>query len=216
LHCFLEAVPLDVRQVLETPEHPIEHIYFVETGLVSVVGTTPGLYRIEVGMIGPEGMTGLAVVLGDDRSANETIVQTGGTALRISTEALRATMIASPALTAALLRYAHVFMMQESQTAVANGCGRHEERLARWLLMWRDRLRDEELPVTHEFLAVLLGVRRPAVTETIHILEGRGLIKASRRLLRIVDLQGLKEAANGLYGIAEAHYDRAFDTSAPL
>ena len=102
-------------------------------------------------MVGYEGMTGLAVVLEDDRSANEVIVQSAGVAVRLPANALRASMIESRSLTSSLMRYVHAFMIQASQTALSNGRGVLEERLARWLLMWRDRLGDDNLVITHDF-----------------------------------------------------------------
>jgi CRP-like cAMP-binding protein len=203
-----EDVALEARQVLEVPQSPIPYVYFLMDGLASVVGTTRPNHRIEVGMVGYEGMTGLAVVLGDDRSANETIVQSAGRALRIGSGPLRKAMGASSTLTSALLRYVHVFLMQASQTALANGQGKLNERLARWLLMWHDRLRSNELLVTHEFLSLLLGVRRPGVTVALHELEGQRLISSSRNHVRILDRAGLKLASNGFYGVPEAEYDR--------
>ena len=205
----LEVAGLDARQILEVPSDPISHVYFVESGLVSVVGTTQPDHRIEVGMVGYEGMTGLGIVLGDDRSANETMVQSAGSAMRISTALLREMMAASRSLTATLLRYVNVFMVQGSQTALANGRGRLDERLARWLLMWHDRVPQDDLLITHEFLALLLGVRRQGVTVALHELEGRGLIRSTRSHVRILDRDGLLQAANGFYGIPEAEYDRA-------
>jgi CRP-like cAMP-binding protein len=160
----LEVIALDARQVLETPGDPIDHVYFVESGLVSVVGASQPDHRIEVGMVGYEGMTGLALVLGDDRSVNETMVQSAGSAQRLPGKALRKMMAASESFTATLLRYVNVFMVQGSQTALANGRGRLDERLARWLLMWHDRVESNEFPTTHELLALLLGVRRAGVT----------------------------------------------------
>jgi CRP-like cAMP-binding protein len=205
----LEAIALVARQIIEVPLAPITHVYFVESGLISVVGTTTPSHRIEVGMVGREGMTGLSVVLGDDRSANETLVQSAGAALRISSEDLRKVMNRSPSLTATLLRYGHVFLIQGSQTALANGRGRLDERLARWLLMWHDRIQDNDLIITHEFLALLLGVRRPGVTVALHDLEGGGLIRCTRNHVRILDRIGLQRAANGFYGVPEAEYDRS-------
>ena len=160
-------------------------------------------------MVGYEGMTGLCIVLGDDRSANETVVQSAGSAMRLSTEALRELMKASRSLTTTLLRYVNVFMVQGSQTALANGRGRLDERLARWLLMWHDRVLADELIITHEFLALLLGVRRQGVTVALHELEGKGLIRSTRSHVRVLDRDGLQKAANGFYGIPEAEYDRA-------
>ena len=211
--CF-EVVELDARQILEAPRDPISHVYFVESGLVSVVGTTEPDHRIEVGMVGYEGMTGLGIVLGDDRSANETMVQSAGSAMRISATLLREMMAASRSLTVTLLRYVNVFMVQGSQTALANGRGRLDERLARWLLMWHDRVLDDDLVTTHEFLALLLGVRRQGVTVALHELEGRGLIRSTRSHVRIVDRDGLLQAANGFYGIPEAEYDRSIGVAA--
>lgn len=210
----MELVELEARQVLEVPRTPITHVHFVESGLVSVVGTTVPDHRIEVGMIGHEGMTGVGVVLGDDRSVNEALVQSTGKAWRISTPALQKAMGASPMLTATLLRYVHVFVAQASQTALANGRGKLDERLARWLLMWHDRLRDDNLTITHEFLALLLGVRRQGVTVALHDLEGKGLIKSTRSLVKILDRAGLQRAANGFYGLPEAEYDRAIGLGA--
>ena len=204
----LELVDIEARQVLERPGEPIAHVHFVESGLVSVVGTTEPDHRIEVGMVGHEGMTGLGVVLGDDRSLNEALVQSSGSAWRIETPALHKAMRNSPVLSATLLRYVHVFFSQASQTAVANGRGRLDERLARWLLMWHDRLHDDNLVITHEFLALLLGVRRQGVTVALHDLEGRGLIRSTRSLVRILDRHGLQQAANGFYGAPEAEYVR--------
>jgi CRP-like cAMP-binding protein len=204
----LEEIELTARQVVEAPNEPIAHIYFVESGLVSVVGTATDKHRIEIGMVGYEGMTGLSVVLGDDRSVNETLVQASGMAMRITAAALREMMAASPSLSANLLRYVNVFMVQGSQTALANGRGKLDERLARWLLMWDDRLRPRTLHVTHEFLALLLGVRRPGVSDTVAALESKGLIRATRAEVSIRNRRGLKLLASGFYGIPEAEYDR--------
>ncbi len=205
----LEVIELDARQILEAPSDPVGHVYFVESGLVSVVGTTLPDHRIEVGMVGYEGMTGLCIVLGDDRSANETVVQSSGSAMRLPTETLRDLMGTSRSLTSTLLRYVSVFMVQGSQTALANGRGRLDERLARWLLMWHDRVLADELIITHEFLAVLLGVRRQGVTVALHELEGKGLIRSTRSHVRVLDRDGLQQTANGFYGVPEAEYDRS-------
>jgi CRP-like cAMP-binding protein len=202
-----EEVELERWQVLEQPNQRIPHVYFLTSGLASVVGTTRPEQRIEVGMVGFEGMTALAVALGHDRSSNETIVQADGRALRVPSRVLRSAMRSSPTLTAGVLRYVHVFMMQASQTALANGRARLNERLARWLLMWQDRLRTPNLTVTHEFLALLLGVTRQGVTVALHEVEGQGLIKGTRNLVRILDRKGLMALADGFYGVPEAEYD---------
>jgi CRP-like cAMP-binding protein len=204
----IETTQLDARQFLEVPGEMISHVYFVESGLVSIVGMAPQGHRIEIGMVGHEGMSGTAVVLGDDRSPNETMVQSAGSAIRVSTPSLREAMASSPSLASILTRYAHVFMIQSGQTALANGRGRLDERLARWLLMWHDRMERDTLTITHEFLALLLGVRRPGVTDALHVLEGKGLIRTTRSRVHIRDRSGLQLAANGFYGMPEAEYDR--------
>lgn len=204
----LEATSLATSQIIERSNERIPYVYFLTSGLASIVGTTEPEQRIEVGMVGYEGMTGLAVVLGHDRSTNETVIQAAGTALRIPSVVLRRTLDGSSTLRAALLRYVHVFMMQCSQTALANGRGRLSERLARWLLMWQDRLKTRHLTVTHEFLALLLGVRRQGVTLALHELEGRGFIKGTRNRITVVDRDGLLGLASGFYGVPEAEYDR--------
>ena len=209
LRPFLEVVDLDARRILDAPREPISHVYFVESGLVSVVGMASPDRRIEVGMVGYEGMTGMDAVLGDDSSPNETLVQCPGSALRISTAALRRIMRKSESFTARLLHYVRVFLVQTSQTALANGRGKLDERLARWLLMWDDRVFDAGATITHDFLALLLGVTRPGVTIALHVLEGKGLIRSTRSHVRILDRDGLRRAANGFYGVPEAEYERS-------
>jgi CRP-like cAMP-binding protein len=205
----LEVVDLEFGTVIESANARILHVYFPTTGLASVVGTTTPHERIEVGMVGFEGMTGLAVVLGHDRSTNETVIQANATTLRMPSTHLRRAMRSSPGLRAVLLRYVHVFMTQASQTALANGRAKLNERLARWLLMWHDRLRTPHLTITHEFLALLLGVRRQGVTVALHELEGNGLIRGTRNQITIVDRDRLLLLAGGFYGVPEADYNRA-------
>jgi CRP-like cAMP-binding protein len=209
----LKPVALTVRQVIEAAGAPIPHVYFVESGLLSIVGTTQPDHRIEIGMIGPEGMSGCAVLLGADRAVSETMVQAEGTALRISAADLQSAMKHSPEIALLFLRYVHVFMAQTSQTAVANGRGVLTERLARWIVMWQDRLQGDEITVSHDFLSLLLGVRRAGVTVALHRLEGLGVIRSTRTLIKILDRERLKREANGFYGIPEHEYARLIGTA---
>src|SRR5260370_26995748 len=174
-------------------------VYAVDAGVLSVRATYPRR-RLEVGMIGSEGMTGVAAILDDDWPANETIVQGAGTAWRISTDELKRAMLSSAALRSCLLHFAHVFLAQASQTALANGYAKLEERLARWILMSQDRF-GGHLGVTHDVLALCLGVRRPGVTLAMHFLEGRGLIKSTRTHIALVDRPGLHQHPNASYGV---------------
>jgi len=148
-------------------------------------------------MIGFEGMTGLSVLMSDGYTTNEVTVQSAGSAWRIEADHLAAALDGSRPLTKFLLRYAHNFLMQSSQTALANARGLLEHRLARWLLMWHGRLREQLLPVTHEFLSLLLGVRRQGVTVALHELEGKRRIKSTRGTVNILDRDGLREIAGG-------------------
>ena len=198
----LEPVELPVRQVLETPNKPIKHSYFIEYGLASIVAANKNK-RLEVGLIGCEGVTGLPIILGNDRSPNENFMQVPGHGIRIAADKLRKAITQSRSLERALLNFAHDFMNQTANTALANGTATLEERLARWLLMANDRLRGDEVPLTHEFLSLMLGVRRAGVTVALHYLEQRALIRMSRKQIVITDRKGLRAAANGSYHEAE-------------
>ena len=206
----LEFVKLDLRFVLETANQPIRHVYFPESGFVSIVAKTKADRIIEVGLIGFEGMSGVNVVMGDDRSVNETYIQAAGSGSRIRVEKLTQALETSASLRKCLLRYVQAFLCQTSQTALTNGRANLEERLARWILMAHDRLDGDELALTHEFLALMLGVRRPGVTVALHFLEGKGLIKSTRGMVTVHDREGLEEVADGSYGVPEAEYERLF------
>jgi CRP-like cAMP-binding protein len=207
----LETVTLKFRQRLETPNRKVNNVYFIESGLGSVIAAGVGGHRqAEVGIIGREGVSGLAVILGAERSPHETFMQVEGAGRRISTEALRQLMHARSSLAGHLQRYAHVFSVQAAHTALANAQGKIEERLARWLLMAHDRLDGDEVHLTHEFLAVMLGVRRAGVTTALRELESAALISTARSRITVVDRDGLQTTANGLYGVPEAEYARLF------
>jgi CRP-like cAMP-binding protein len=213
LRPHFETVPLELGRFLYKFGDPISHVHFVTSGLVSIVGANRDYQRIEVGMAGFEGLAGLDVVLGSECASSDALVQSEGTALRISSPALTACMAENRRLHETLLRYAQVSIIQSHQTAIAAGCGKIEERLARGLLMWHDRIQDDELSATHEFLALLLGVRRQGVTVALHALEGHGWIRSTRNTVRIRDRAGLQGKAGGFYGVAEEAYRRAFGSS---
>ena len=196
--------------MLEEPHEPIKHVYFMEAGLASVVASNG--YSIEVGIIGREGMTGLGIVMGDDRSTDKTFIQAAGSGLRMTADDLRLAMDKSKTLRVSLLRYARVFAVQFAQTAVANGRAKIEARLARWLLMAHDRFDHGPFPFTHEFLALMLGVRRSGVTVALHFLEGRGVIKASRGSITVLDRKALIAQSDPSYGVPEAEYHRLIDS----
>jgi CRP-like cAMP-binding protein len=203
LEPHLVPVDLPVLTQLETGNKRIDSAYFIERGFASVVADGSDEGGIEVGIIGREGMTGLAVVMGHDRSPHDTYVQAAGAGQRISAAKLRSALDQSVSLHRALLRYAHAFHIQTSHTALANGRSKNSERLARWLLMADDRIDGGELPLTHKLLSIMLGVHRPGVTVAVRALEHAGLIRAGRGVITIVDRKGLERISNGTYLPAE-------------
>jgi CRP-like cAMP-binding protein len=194
----LEAVDLPVRKQLHPRNKRVEHVYFPAGGIASVVANGP--HALEIGIIGRDGMTGVALVMGiDEPPRHETYMQVAGNGHRLSADHLREALEASANLRNLLLQYAHAFMTQMADTALSNGRHKIEERLARWLLLADDRLDDHEIPLTHEFLGVMLGTTRPGVTIALKELERRGWITNRRGVTTILDRKGLARSSNGAY-----------------
>lgn len=206
----LSTIELERGHVLEAVGASTARAFFIETGLAAVVARSPGR-EIGIGVVGNDGMTGLDLVLGAGLAANQTLVQSAGSAVCLLASDLREALTRSDTLHALLLRYAHVFMVQASQTALTNGHASIEERLARWILMSHDRFSGNDLTVTHEFISLMVGVRRQGITEALHLLEGRHLIVSRRDKLHVVDRSGLIALASGSYGVCEAEYERLID-----
>ena len=204
----LVPLTLTVHQVLETPNKRIDDVYFIDFGFASVVAIQGKQVKAEVGLIGREGMTGLPVVLGDHLSAQSTYIQAPGSGQRLDAIVLRKAMNSSPSLRASLLKYVHTFMIQTTHTAVANACAKLDQRLARWILMADDRVDGSSLPLTHEFLSLMLGVRRAGVTEALHVLESKGLIRSSRGAILVRNRKGIERSAGGAYGVPEKEMQR--------
>jgi CRP-like cAMP-binding protein len=209
LEPYLVAVELPVREEIEKPRKVIEDVYFPESGVVSVVANGDNKRGIEIGLVGRDGMTGLAIVMGTDRTPHHSYVQIAGRGRRITADHLREAIRKSTTLHPRFLHYAHAFLLQTGYTAMANGRGKIEERL-RWLLMAHDRVDGDTLTLMHEFLSVMLGVRRAGVTHAVNLLEQTGLIAANRGVITIVDREGLEESCNGAYGAPEAEFNRLF------
>jgi CRP-like cAMP-binding protein len=203
LESHLVDVDLPLRKPLVVRNKRIDDVYFIEAGIASVVANGAGK-QIEIGLIGQEGMTGLGIVMGNDRSPHDTYMQVAGRGLGISASKLREADERSATLHRLIMKYAHTFLVQTAQTALANGRSKIEERLARWLLMARDRLESDELPLTHEFLALMLGTQRPGVTIALHGLERGGLITTRRGAITILDRKALEENSNGTYLASES------------
>jgi len=195
----LELIDLPVHRPLEGRNKRIDYVYFIEAGFASVVANGSGKPGIEVGIIGREGMTGLAIVMGQQRASHDTYVQVAGKGQRIRADKLRQADERSNTLHRAMLHYAHAYLLQTTTTALANGRSKIEERLARWLLMANDRVGADRLPLTHEFLSLMLGVRRAGVTSALQVLEKKGLISRNRANIHILDRKGLEKQSNGTY-----------------
>jgi CRP-like cAMP-binding protein len=213
LQPHLKQVALPLRRQLELPNKPVEHLYFVAEGIASVVAVTRPATTGEVGLIGSEGVSGLAVILGDSRSPHSIYMQVGGSGHRIESATMRAAMNGSPQLRSVVLRYAQSFMIQIAHTAVANSNAPVAQRLARWLLMAHDRVGGNEINLTHEFLALMLGTRRPGVTEALHALAQLGMISTKRKTIVLMDRSGLETYAGRYYGIPESEYARMIGAS---
>jgi len=207
LQPHLQPVSLDMRKVLIEPNSPINHVYFPEAGMSSVTNNSSG-GKIEVGVVGREGMVGLPIVLGIDQTPYEHFMQIPGHGWRIAAQELEQAMAQSSSLHRHLLRYAQASHVQASETAFANANSDVEARLARWLLMCHDRMDADDVPLTHEYIAMMLGVRRPGVTVALHVLEGMQVIRAKRGLITVLDREKLEELADDAYGLAEAEYTR--------
>jgi CRP-like cAMP-binding protein len=208
LEPHLVAIQLDLGHSIAVANEPIEHVYFLETGIASVVANRADGRSIEVGIYGRDGMGGTPLLLGSDRTPHDHYMQVAGEGHRIERAAFLGAIQQSASLNGLLIRFVHAFTTQTAQTALANGSSRIEERLARWLLMCGDRIDGDEISITHRFLAMMLCVRRSGVTDAIHILEGQGLIRAKRSNIAIKDRAGLEHLAGASYGLPEAEYQR--------
>lgn len=196
--------------MLEVRGRRIDHVYFLASGLASMVASGGTNHAVEIGLVGNEGVTGLAVLLCADRSPHETFIQSPGTGWRITAADIRRAMARSDSLRESLLRYAHTLTVQMGYTALANGRYKLEERMARWLLMAQDRSDGDGISLTHESLAMMLGTRRPGVTAALNNLVKAEVIGSERGRVTVLDRHALEECANGSYGAAEAEYARFF------
>ena len=208
LRPHLKPLRLELRDILFEAGQPIPRAIFPEQGNVSLLADSEE-GRFEVGLIGPEGFVGVPVVLGIDASPHTALVQGAGEGLRIAPDRLREAADQSASLRAVLLRYVHAFMTQVAQTAHANAGYPIEARLARWVLLTHDRIGQDELPLTHEFLSMMLGTGRPGVTLAVQSLEGNRLIRNTRGRIMVLDRAGLEALAGDAYGLAEAEYNKA-------
>ncbi|WP_082502640.1 Crp/Fnr family transcriptional regulator [Methylobacterium sp. Leaf100] len=202
----LTSVSLDQHHVVETSLETISHVCFPGPGIISIVARTPGDIGMETGLVGPEGMTGLPLLYGVEQAPYDAFVQIPCRVLRIPASDFQEALATNRILHLHLLRYAYAFSIQVAQTALCNGRFPIEQRLARWLLMSHDRLGREDITLTHEFLSLILGVRRAGVTMALHGLVARGAVAIHRGMIVIRDRALLLGTAAGAYGLPESVY----------
>jgi CRP-like cAMP-binding protein len=208
LEPHFERVDLPFGFQIQKARHKIDHVYFPEGGVVSIVAVTLNGRQCEVGLFGREGMWGTVVVMGGSRALHGAYVQVAGdSALRLRADALTEAMTRSDTMRLHLLKCAMAMSSQLSSSIVAAG-QTIDQRLARWLLMFHDRVEGDTLALTQELIAMLLNVRRPGVSIAIRSLTDNHLINHRRAKIEVADRSGLERLAAGGYGLAEAEYER--------
>lgn len=206
-----EAIPLDRGTILTHAGAPAGELYFPDRGLISLVKMMRDGRAAEVGFVGVDGVAGVSALLGLSESAFETIVQIGGSGRRIRTSTLRAEMEHSPALKELVLHYMHYTMNQLAQTAACNRLHSLRQRCCRWLLTAHDNAGEPTFTMTHEFLALMMGVNRPTLTLAVARLRHRGLIQYTRASLTIRDRRGLETGSCECYESLRQQCERVYN-----
>jgi CRP-like cAMP-binding protein len=204
----LSPVTLKINQTLEDPGRPADTVYFLEDGICSTVVTMETGDTVEVGITGRDGFVGMPGVLGTVNSPNRAFMQIPGHGFSVKVKAVQELFEASSELRLRLQRFVQAMLVQTAQTAACNRVHELEERLARWLLMCQDRVQNDRIPITHEFLAMMLGTRRTTVTVAAGMLHKAGLIAYSRGHVTIQNRKGLANAACECYRIIREEYVR--------
>jgi len=203
-----EPFRLERGEVLIEAGERFSHVYFPETGIVSMVATFESGSMAETATIGPEGVVSVRAVLGGKTSLNRKIVQVSGNSYRIEVRAFERLQREAPAFRAQLLAYTQVFLSQAIQLVACNGVHSLEERCARWLLMYHDRSETGRFPLTQEFWAEMLGVSRPAINRVARTLQDAGLISYGRGMVEIDDRRALGKVSCECYAIVRSHFDQ--------
>ncbi len=208
----LEHVSLPLKQVLHKAGESIEYVYFPQGTMVSLISTLEEGSMVEVGLVGNEGVVGIPAALGDNIATTTAMVQLAGSSLRMEASLLKTEFGRGGSLQSLLLRYTQALYALASQNAACNRLHQLEERLARWLLLVCDRVESNELPLTHEFISKMLGVRRAGVTEAANSLQQAGVIRYTRGRITILNREELEAASCSCYGIIKGEFARLLDT----
>ncbi len=205
----LERITLAVGDTLLSVGEPIDYVYFLEGGIAAVLEVIDGERQHAVGLLGADGYVGWPILLGDDQSPHDVVLRAEpGTALRIPAARLLAATEQSDTLRAALLRFIQVFLIQMGRTVVSALSHPVERRLARWILLYHDRVRGDEISMTHEEFRLMLAVRRSSITDALHRLEETRAIRSVRGRVIVRDRDKLLEMAAMTYGPPEEAYQR--------
>lgn len=207
---YLDRVTFALGDVVYQHSGVLEYVYFPTTCVVSLLYTMENGSTAEMGLVGNDGVLGVALFLGGDTTPNRAVVQIAGEALRMRAKALQAEFARGGALQRLLLLYTQALITQISQTAVCNRLHSVEKRLCRWLLLSQDRVQSDELPMTQEFISNMLGGRRESVTIAAGRLQTEGLIHYARGRIKILDRKGLEAGACECYRIVKVELDRLF------
>ena len=202
----LEPVQFDIKWVLYEPDQRMQYAYFPEAGMVSVVSIMDDGRCIEVGTIGREGMTGVSILLSADRVPYQYYIQIAGNGYRIKAALLKSEAEQKPELQSLLFRYQAAFLTQTMQAAACNGLHNIQQRCCRWILMSRDRVDSATVPLTHEFLGLMLGVRRASVSEVLGPLQTRGWIRSQRGEISVLNRTGLESGSCECYRLIVKQY----------
>lgn len=209
----LEVRPLAMRQVLQPRARPLEQVVFPVAGVASMISMGDSGKSVEVATIGCEGMVGLPLFLGGKSAAVEVFMQVPGEGLHLSADAFRGHVEREAALARLLLLYTQALLTQVAQCSACNCHHPVGQRCARWLLQTHDRVTGNVFPLTHEFLGLMLGVRRASVTHTARALQARGLISYQRGFITVLDRKGLERATCECYQLIRGEFDRLFATA---
>lgn len=208
LQPYLRRVPLKRGQILQEPHSPLERVYFIERGMAVLMARTKRDGQVGVAIIGRAGLVGVPVVLGTMRSPHQCVMEVEGEALQIGAETFRRAMDGSSTLRQQLMNYVHALLVQQSQTVLCNARHPLMERLTRSLLLAHDRLDDDTIPLTHDLLSMMLGVRRAGITTALERLERIGAVRKARGALEIADRTRLEQTACECYRTIATEYQR--------